>query len=224
VPSSRHSRFGTTIAISTRVAKNTSGNNLFSPKKILVPKALVHTTAPIPLLLDANKRPVRQRNMNNAPALDDDLTPPARGVLRDFAQTLLKEGAFNTFVAGLLKDMRMERSWAVGENVGVWMLGVVRWAVAFFMIDGADGDKEKGKGKAREFGYVAAAADSGCVAWVLKRMREATEDKVPFLFSLITFHNRLSNRSRNHGRRSTRAWGASRRSSLCWSPLPTMRH
>ncbi|KAJ7672486.1 timeless protein-domain-containing protein [Mycena polygramma] len=158
-PTSRHPRFGTTITVQA-TAKSSA-------------KALVHTTAPTPLLLDAGKRAVRTRAVPAAEAaLADDLTPEARTVLRDFARALLKEGAFNVFLTGLLKDIRMERSWATGDRIGTWLLAVVRWAISFFLLDGKD-DKEK----KREFGYVAAAAESGFVSWVLKRMREATEEK-----------------------------------------------
>ncbi|KAJ7704500.1 timeless protein-domain-containing protein [Mycena rosella] len=163
-PTSRHPRFGTTIIVSARASSSS--------------KALVHTTAPTPLLLDAGKRPVRVRAAPaTEAALADDLTPEARKVLRDFARALLKEGAFNGFLSGLLKDIRMERSWATGDRVGLWVLAVVRWMTSFFLIDGQDKDGKEGKGKKREFGRVAAAAESGFVSWVLRRMREATEEK-----------------------------------------------
>ncbi|KAJ7075414.1 timeless protein-domain-containing protein [Mycena belliarum] len=159
--SSRHPRFGTTIMVSTRASSSN--------------KALVHTTAPTALLLDAGKKSKRVRAAPAAEAaLADDLTPEARKVLRDFAWALLKEGAFNAFLTGLLKDIRMERSWATSDRVGLWVLSVVRWTISFFLMDGKDG---KEKGVKREFGRVAAAAESGLVAWVLRRMREAAEEK-----------------------------------------------
>ncbi|KAJ7764630.1 timeless protein-domain-containing protein [Mycena maculata] len=164
-PASRHPRFGTTIVVSARTSATTSA------------KALVHTTAPTPLLLDAGKRSVRTRAVPAAEAaLADDLTPEARNVLRGFARALLKEGAFNAFLGGLLKDIRMERSWATGDRVGVWLLAVVRWTTSFFLLDGSK-DAKDAKGKRREFGRVGAAAESGFVAWVLRRMREAAEEK-----------------------------------------------
>lgn len=145
----------------------------------------MHTTAPTPLLLDANKRPVRVRAAPAAEAaLADDLTPEARTVLRDFARALLKEGAFNVFLSGLLKDIRMERSWATGDRIGMWVLAVVRWATSFFLLDSKDG--KDGKGKKREFGQVGAAVESGFVSWVLRRMREATEEKVWLSVSIIS--------------------------------------
>ncbi|KAJ7439501.1 timeless protein-domain-containing protein [Mycena latifolia] len=163
-PTSRHSRFGTTITVSARASSSS--------------KALVHTTAPTPLLLDAAKKPVRVRAAPAAEAaLADDLTPEARKVLRDFARALLKEGAFNAFLTGLLKDIRMERSWATGDRVGLWVLAVVRWTTTFFLVDGKDDKNGKDKGTKREFGRVAAAAESGFVSWVLRRMREAAEEK-----------------------------------------------
>ncbi|KAJ6588221.1 timeless protein-domain-containing protein [Mycena capillaripes] len=161
-PTSRHPRFGTTITVQAKAST--------------AAKALVHTTAPTALLLDAGKRAVRTRAAPAAEAaLADDLTPEARTVLRDFARALLKEGAFNAFLTGLLKDIRMERSWATGDRIGMWVLAVVRWTTSFFLLDSKDSTDDKGK--KREFGHVGAAAESGFVSWVLRRMREATEEK-----------------------------------------------
>ncbi|KAK7023845.1 topoisomerase 1-associated factor 1 [Favolaschia claudopus] len=160
---SRHSRFGTTIVVQSKTLSTSA-------------KALVHTTAPTPMLLDAGKRPVRARPVAaTEAALADDLTAEARAVLRDTALALLKEGAFNVFLSGLLKDIRMERAWATGDRVATWVLAVVRWLIAFFLLD-TKGNNDGSKPK-REFGRVGAAAESGFVSWVLRRMREATEEK-----------------------------------------------
>ncbi|KAF7359427.1 Topoisomerase 1-associated factor 1 [Mycena sanguinolenta] len=162
LPTSRHSRFGTTITVQSKTLKTSA-------------KALVHTTAPTPLLLDAGKRAVRTRAVPAAEAaLADDLTSEARTVLRNLVSAFLKEGAFNLFLSALLKDIRMERSWATGDRVGMWVLAVVRWTITFFLLDN--------KGQKREFGRVGAAAESGFVSWVLRRMREATEEKVWLMF------------------------------------------
>ncbi|KAJ7349333.1 timeless protein-domain-containing protein [Mycena albidolilacea] len=159
-PTSRHSRFGTTITVQSKTLKSST-------------MALVHTTAPTPLLLDAGKRSVRTRAVAaTEAALADDLTPEARTVLRDLARALLKEGAFNAFLTALLKDIRMERSWATGDLVAMRVLAVVRWTITFFLLDSKDGQGQK-----REFGRVGAAAESGFVSWVLRRMREATDEK-----------------------------------------------
>ncbi|KAJ7201098.1 timeless protein-domain-containing protein [Mycena pura] len=167
-PISRHSRFGTTIIVSARPPKKPKPQDEPPPAR-----ALVHTTAPTALLLDAGKRASRTRAAPaTEAALADDLVPEARDVLRDFARSLLKEGAFNAFVTGLLKDIKMERSWATGDRVGMWVLAVVRWTTSFFLLDRKDE-----KGKKHQFGWVAAVAESGFVAWVLRRMRDAAEEK-----------------------------------------------
>ncbi|KAJ7170342.1 timeless protein-domain-containing protein [Mycena crocata] len=135
-PTSRHPRFGTTITVLAKASSSA--------------RALVHTTAPTPLLLDAGKRPVRARAVPAAEAaLVDHLTLEARDILRNFARASLKEGAFNAFLTRLLKDIRMERSWATGDRVG----------------------------QKREFGHVGAAVERGFVSWVLRRMREASDEK-----------------------------------------------
>ncbi|KAJ7786448.1 timeless protein-domain-containing protein [Mycena metata] len=188
-PTSRHSRFGTTITVQVRpavphdvnVASNPDGSQT-KPKPKPTAKALVHTTAPTPLLLDAGKRAVRKRPAaDTEAALADDLTLEARAVLRDLASALLKEGAFNTFLASLLKDIKMERSWAVGDRVGVWLMSVVRWTVAFFLMEGKAIKERRRRRRRRNrnlsSGVWAQAAESGFVSWVLRRMREASEDK-----------------------------------------------
>ncbi|KAJ7849053.1 timeless protein-domain-containing protein [Mycena olivaceomarginata] len=148
-PTSRHSRFGTTITVQSKTLKSST-------------MALVHTTAPTPLLLDAGKRSVRTRAVAaTEAALADDLTPEARG-----------KAHFNAFLTALLKDIRMERSWATGDLVAMRVLAVVRWTITFFLLDSKDGQGQK-----REFGRVGAAAESGFVSWVLRRMREATDEK-----------------------------------------------
>jgi replication fork protection complex subunit Tof1/Swi1 len=164
--------------------------------------ALVHTTAPTPLLLDAGKRSVRTRAVAaTEAALADDLTPEARGVLRDLARALLKEGAFNAFLTALLKDIRMERSWATGDLVAMRVLAVVRWTITFFLLDSKDGQGQK-----REFGRVGAAAESGFVSWVLRRMREATDEKVWACGSFTVMLLSTALCSPRAGRQSTQAW------------------
>ncbi|CAK5278317.1 unnamed protein product, partial [Mycena citricolor] len=156
VPTSRHSRFGTSIVVSANPKATT--------------QAVVHTTAPVPFLLDANKKRVRVRAVESADAIyADDLTIEALSVLRGSARDFLSEGVFNAFLTALLRDIKMERSWATGDRIGIWTLAVVRWTTCFFLLDT--------KVKKRDFGLVGAAVESGFVSWVLKRMREASEEK-----------------------------------------------
>ncbi|KAJ7608441.1 timeless protein-domain-containing protein [Roridomyces roridus] len=175
-PTSRHSRFGTTIVVSSKTsaaASAATASATSSRDQGPSARALVHSTAPTPFLLDAGKRPVRARAANaTEAALADNLSPEARDVLRQLARSFLKDGVFNPFLTGLLKDIRMERSWATGDRVGMWVLAVVRWVAAFFLVDGTADE-----GKKREFGHVGAAVESGFVSWVLRRMHDASEEK-----------------------------------------------
>ncbi|KAJ7056867.1 timeless protein-domain-containing protein [Mycena amicta] len=176
-PVSRHSRFGTTIVVTAKPPKKpTEDETNDGEKRSSNPaKALIHKTGDTSSLLDAGKRATRTRA---APAMEaalaDDLNPEAREVMRNFARTMLNEGVFDTFVTAVFKDIRMERAWATGSRPRMWLMAVVRWMLTFFLLEGKD-DKEKATN--RQYGLVAAAAESSFVSFVLKYMREATEEK-----------------------------------------------
>ncbi|KAF7338588.1 Topoisomerase 1-associated factor 1 [Mycena venus] len=162
-PTSRHSRFGTTIVVQANTSKTAA-------------RALVHTTAPTPLLLDAGKRPVRTRAVPAAEAaLADDLTPEARAVLRNLVRALLKEGAFQCVPQWTAEGH--PNGTLVGDRRPHWHVGTGPRPMDdnVFLLESKE--TKDGQGQKREFGRVGAAAESGFVSWVLRRMREATEEK-----------------------------------------------
>lgn len=79
-------------------------------------------------------------------------------------------------MSALLKDIRSERVKIV-EKDHLRLLYVTKWMLDFFLSMRA---KEKSAGAAERwhFGLVAEVTEREWIIWVLKRMREAVEEKV----------------------------------------------
>ncbi|KAF7329666.1 hypothetical protein MKEN_00229700 [Mycena kentingensis (nom. inval.)] len=174
-PVSRHSRFGTTIVVTAKQYRpegHTKTDKDKAPAAALIHKNDASTGS----ILDARKKASKARAAPAAEAaLMDDLTPEARDILRTFVHTFLHGGVFDAYLAALFKDIRMERAWATGARVPLWLMAVVRWILTFFLLEGKD---DKGKSAKRlQYGLVASAAESGFVSFVLRHMREATDEK-----------------------------------------------
>lgn len=76
-------------------------------------------------------------------------------------------------MASLLKDIKAERA-KISEKDNLRLLYVTKWFLEFFLCERsrqADGAKWK-------FGYIAEVTDRGWIVWVLRRMREAQDEKV----------------------------------------------
>lgn len=81
------------------------------------------------------------------------------------------------FLSGVLKDVRSERP-KITEKDNLRLLFVTKWFLQFFqgMYSKAT---EANKDKARwNFGLVAEVTEKSWVVWILRRMREAVEEKV----------------------------------------------
>ena len=73
----------------------------------------------------------------------------------------------------MLKDIKAERP-KVTEKDNVRLLFVAKWFLEFFLCVRA----KEGSGSSWDFGYIAEVIERSWIIWVLKRMREAAEDKV----------------------------------------------
>ena len=76
-------------------------------------------------------------------------------------------------LSSLLKDIKAERA-KITEKDNLRLLYVTKWFLEFFLCERtrqADGAKWK-------FGLIAEVTDRGWIVWVLRRMREAQEEKV----------------------------------------------
>jgi hypothetical protein len=92
----------------------------------------------------------------------------------------------SALLASLLKDIKSERA-KVAEKDHLRLLYVTKWFLAFFRLVRT----ATGSGHLEvTFGMVAEVTERGWIAWVLKRMREAVEQKV--FFRPVTFHPSLT--------------------------------
>jgi len=92
------------------------------------------------------------------------------------------------FLAALLRDIRSERA-KITEKDNLRLLFVTKWFLEFFL---SMRGKETTNGEQNQiwgFGLVAEVTEPVWIVWVLKRMREAVEEKVN-LFDLP--HARLT--------------------------------
>ncbi|CED82764.1 timeless-domain-containing protein [Phaffia rhodozyma] len=179
---SRHSRFGSTIAIQSAGLKG---------QQVVVHKSGAINGNAI-ALLDKNKkkrRSGRTREQDEA-GLRSCLTPEAMTVLQQFSREFL-EVAFNIFFASVLKDIRMERQ-KVTEADNLRTLFLSTFFLDFFLSSrtldiqahrksvGVQPDEDKKPVKtAWDFGYVADFCEIDAVRWVVARMRLVLEDTPP---------------------------------------------
>lgn len=88
------------------------------------------------------------------------------------------------FLSALLKDIRSERP-KITEKDNLRLLYVTKWFLEFFLSmrakEQGQTKEEKAKSDTKErwnFGLIAEVTERGWIVWVLKRMREAVEEKV----------------------------------------------
>lgn len=88
-------------------------------------------------------------------------------------------GAPPAFLQSLLKDIRSERA-KVTEKDNLRLLYVTKWFLEFFltMRAHATASKDPSSEEKWEFGLIAEVTERTWIVWVLKRMREAMEEKV----------------------------------------------
>lgn len=134
-----------------------------------------------------------------AGARGDNLSIEARTVLQGLAKTFL-ESCFNrelicvslsstnakiwiAFLSSLLKDIKSERPKVV-EKDHLRLLFVAKWFVEFFTY-------QRNNDKARDwsFGLVADVTSRDWIVWVLRRMRQAVNEKVRTIPLVSTMNN-----------------------------------
>lgn len=83
------------------------------------------------------------------------------------------------FLSALLKDIKSERP-KITEKDNLRLLFVTKWFLEFFLASRARAISSPGgaDGEVWGFGLIAEVIERGWIVWVLKRMREAVEEKV----------------------------------------------
>ncbi|KAI0942849.1 hypothetical protein AcV7_002147 [Taiwanofungus camphoratus] len=180
---SRHSRFGTTISVTLNPKKaqtpNKDGEDEESKSRAdseLSRAFVLHRQQAINHeaggLLDLVKRQRTQKGKKiDELGRDDNLTLDAKLTLQNLARTFV-EACFNPFLSSLLKDIKAERP-KITEKDNLRLLYVTKWFLEFFM----SVRTKEGQSTTWTFGLIAEVTERGWIVWVLKRMREAVEEK-----------------------------------------------
>jgi replication fork protection complex subunit Tof1/Swi1 len=143
-------------------------------------------------ILDIAKRSkARKSNKVDELTREDNLSVEAKIVLQGFVGELV-DSTFNrlyaffvthpilmtlltAFLRSLLKDIKSERP-KIKEKDHLRLLYVTKWFLEFFLISRS---KEKAVEQRKwNLGLVAEVTDRGWIIWVLKRMRQAMDEKV----------------------------------------------
>ncbi|KAG0699398.1 timeless protein-domain-containing protein [Suillus ampliporus] len=185
--SSRHSRFGTTIAVQLKPSKkpvspdadtegpndSAHGSNPGSRPLVLHRQAAI--TRESGSILDFAKRSrAHKSNKIDELAREDNLSVEAKIVLQGFARESV-DSSFNPFLRSLLKDIKSERP-KIKEKDHLRLLCVTKWFLDFFLTSRSNEKAVEGQRK-WNLGLVAEVTDRGWIIWVLKRMRQAMDEK-----------------------------------------------
>ncbi|GAA5867194.1 hypothetical protein JCM3774_002365 [Rhodotorula dairenensis] len=166
---SRHSRFGTTIAVQS------NGQKYILHKQSTLAEGPEKT-------LDKVKR-TRAKRIRQ----EDDLAPPTQlrpeavKVMHDTSKKFV-ESSFNPFFSSILRDIRMERL-KVRESDTVRFLYLSSFFLEFFLLLYAD-DEKRGishldEERGHDFGLVAEMTEPHAIGFVALRMKNALEEKPP---------------------------------------------
>ncbi|GAA5831127.1 hypothetical protein JCM3766R1_006246 [Sporobolomyces carnicolor] len=166
---SRHSRFGTTIAVKSGDGK----------------KYILHKQS---TLAEGPERTMDKIKKSKAKKVrrEDDLAPPAKlrpdaiKVLYETSKFFL-ESAFNPFFASVLRDIRMERL-KVRETDTIRFLFLVRFFLEFFLLVYQE-EEERGishlSDEGHDFGLIAEMTEPQAIGFVTQRMKVGLEEKPP---------------------------------------------
>ncbi|KAF8177653.1 timeless protein-domain-containing protein [Pholiota molesta] len=182
---SRHSRFGTTISVKLNTDKRPPAVNnaagaepqpvaSTSRSFVLHRQQAIHGEAGS--IMDMTKRQ-RSKKVNKVDDLGitDNLSLEARLVLQNLAAEFV-ESCYNPFLSVLLKDIRSERP-KITEKDNLRLLYVTKWFLEYFLAMRSKEQSEKTGQDRWNFGLIAEVTERSWIIWVLKRMREAVEEK-----------------------------------------------
>ncbi|KAH8112797.1 timeless-domain-containing protein [Phellopilus nigrolimitatus] len=176
--SSRHSRFGTTISVSLNPAKmrskkdgdaeTSSSANAPSQAYILHHQQALNEDAGS--ILDMKKKKqYKKTNKVDELGVTDNLDYDAKNTVAESRKDI-------SFLASLLKDIKSERP-KITEKDHLRLLFVAKWFLEFFLSVRSSQLEASEKKDLWGFDLVAEVVERGWIVWILKRMREAVEDK-----------------------------------------------
>ncbi|KAF4603011.1 Topoisomerase 1-associated factor 1 [Pleurotus pulmonarius] len=174
--SSRHSRFGTTIAVKLNPNKKRQVDGEApappvepSTRSIVLHRqqALTHDSGSIMDMV--KKQKFRKGKTVDALTREDNLSVEAKNILKSLAKDFI-EGCFNPFIRTLLKDIRSERA-KISDKDNLRLMVISKWFLEFFVALRAK------EGSRWNFGLIAEVTEREWIVWVLRRMREALDEK-----------------------------------------------
>ena len=97
-------------------------------------------------------------------------------IVRVFCRSGPKVDSCTAFLASLLKDIRSERP-KITEKDNLRLLFVTKWFIDFFLCSRSRDSQGASKEDEMEFALVVEVVQRSWAGWVIRRMREAWEDK-----------------------------------------------
>ncbi|TCD66114.1 Topoisomerase 1-associated factor 1 [Steccherinum ochraceum] len=176
--STRHSRFGTTIVVTLNEKKaqpaaegeepqeQTEGQRLLLHRQ----QAISRDTGSLLDMTASKKTKAQKTKKVDDLGREDNLSVEAKITLQNVAKKFI-ESCFNPFLESLLKDIRAERP-KIAEKDNLRLLYLAKWFLEFFQAQRAQQPTEP-----LPYGLVAEITNRAWIVWVLRRMREAVEDK-----------------------------------------------
>ncbi|WVQ93115.1 hypothetical protein IAU59_000179 [Kwoniella sp. CBS 9459] len=161
----RHSRFGTTVAVRA------------GEQKVILHKQNA-ISANAGKILDEVKRKRKQKIKR----VDDlthivNLSPDAMRILQSLAKNFIRS-CFNTFFASILKDIRMERSKIrPTDNLRTFFLS--RFFIEYLLVLHEKGVVQGVKEHELSLGLVAEMVEMDNIRWLFYRLKSAMDDKPP---------------------------------------------
>ncbi|KAJ1301303.1 hypothetical protein OPQ81_003705 [Rhizoctonia solani] len=166
----RHSRFGTTIALKT------------NKEQYILHRQEAITADPSEMIDMVKKKRAKKTVRVNEVGVFNPLSSEALAALAMFAGKFV-ESCFNTFMSCVLKDLKSERP-KYTEKDNLRLLFLTKWFLEFFLLVRENQEKERKKRAlfagaldTWPFGYVSEVVENGWAPWVLRRMRAAVEEK-----------------------------------------------
>ncbi|TFK80719.1 timeless-domain-containing protein [Polyporus arcularius HHB13444] len=178
----RHSRFGTTISVTLNSKKpkasegddNNAAEPEAGPSRSYVLHRQTALTKDAGSALDmarAKKHRAPKKSKVDELGRNDNFSLDARVILQNLARSFI-EDCFNSLLSSLLKDIKAERA-KITEKDNLRLLYVTKWFLEFFLCE-RERQSEDAKWK---FGLIAEVTDRAWIVWVLRRMREAQDEK-----------------------------------------------
>ncbi|WVW79467.1 hypothetical protein I302_101436 [Kwoniella bestiolae CBS 10118] len=161
----RHSRFGTTVAV--RAGEQ---------------KVVLHKQNAIAANAGAILDEVKRKRAQKAKKVDEltqiiNFSPDAMRTLQSLAKSFI-ESCFNTFFQSILRDIRMERS-KIRPTDNVRTFYLTRFFIEYLLVL-RHKEEEKGKKEYElSLGLVAEMAEMDSVRWLFSRMKSSMDDKPP---------------------------------------------